>query len=183
MFDAGCEKLARIRRISRIMRALCGLAMVTIPCGLVLVWVSFDFWTNVNPGLVPFGPLPDPMPWASLLGGFAVSLLPAGLLIFGLARLRRLFGLYAQGVIFAAENSRCLRHFALSVIGLALMQPLFLALLSVTLTWSNPPGQRMLTVGFGSPELGMVFVGMVFLVIAWIMELGRELAEEQAQIV
>ena len=182
-FDAGGEKLARVRRISRIMRTLCGLAMAAIPCVLALLWVRFDVWIAADPTLLPFGPLPNPMPGASLLAGFAISLLPAGLTIFALEQLRRLFGRYAQGVIFAAGNSRHLRRFALSVIGLALLQPLTIALLSVALSWGNPPGQRMLTLSVGTPEVSMLFVGAVFLVIAWIMELGRELAEEQAQIV
>ena len=182
-FDTGGEKLARIRRISRIIRTFCGLAMAAIPCVLVVIWAGFDLWIAADPTLLPFGPLPKPMPGASLLAGFAISLLPAGLTIFALERLRRLFGCYAQGVIFAAANSRHLRSFALSVIGLALLQPLTVALLSVALSWGNPPGQRMLTLSFGTPEISMLFVGTVFLVIAWIMELGRELAEEQAQIV
>ena len=183
MFDADHGKLARIRRISRIMKALCALAMVTIPCGLAILWASFDLWLAIDSQVFPFEPLPDPMPAASLVAGFAISMLPAGVTLFALARLRRLFGLYAEGVIFGVENSRCLRHFALAVIGLALLHPFAVALLSVALTWSNPPGQRMLTLEFGSTQFGVVFVGAVFLVIAWIMELGRELAEDQAQIV
>ena len=183
MFDAGDRKLARIRRISRIMKALCGLAMVTIPCGLAVLWASFDLWIAIDPQVFPFGPLPDPMPTSSLVAGFVISTLSAGITLFALARLRRLFGLYATGVIFGVENGRCLRHFALAVICQALLHPFTVALLSVALTWSNPPGQRMLTLEFGSTQLGVIFVGAVFLVIAWIMELGRELAEEQAQIV
>lgn len=183
MFVANEGKLARIRRISRIMKTLCELAMLAIPCGLAVLWASFDLWIAVDPQVFPFGPLPDPMPTASLVAGFAISMLPAGVTLFALARLRLLFGLYAEGTIFGAENSRCLRHFALAVIGQALLQPVATALLSVALTWSNPPGQRMLTLEFGSTQLGVIFVGAVLLVIAGIMELGRDLAEDQAQIV
>lgn len=185
MFDAASEKLARIRRISRIINALCGLAMVAILCGLPFLWIGFNFLFGEDSAFVfdQYGALPDPMPGPSLLAGFVISLLPAGLMVFGFDRLRRLFGLYAQGVIFSAENSRCLRAFALSVIGLALLDPLIDALLSVALTSGNPSGSKKLVMSFGSAELSMIFVGMIFLVIARIMELGNELAEEQSKIV
>jgi hypothetical protein len=48
---------------------------------------------------------------------------------------------------------------------------------------NNPPGHRQLAISFGSAELTTLFIGFVFLVIAWIMDEARSLAEEQAEIV
>lgn len=173
----------RVRRVSRLMRLLCGLAMVAIPLGLAGLWASFDLWAAGHPELAHLGPLVRPMPAPLLLAGFLVSMIPGAVVLFALWRLRRLFGLYAGGAIFTAGNVRCLRDFALAVMVLALAKPLAGALLSVLLTLANPPGQRHLAIQFGSSELTTLFVGGVFLVIAWVMDAGREMAEDSAQIV
>ena len=174
--------LRRIRRVSRTMMYLCSASFVLIPVALALAWANFELLRNVPPlgGLYIAESGPGAL---SLLSGFLVSLIASGILLFGLWRLRRLFQLYSDGRIFTAENARCLTSFAWALVVFALTKPLFGALLSVLVTWHNPPGQRALAISFGSNEIGVAFVGVLLLVIAWIMREGCLLAEENAQIV
>jgi len=177
------QNIDRIQRISRVMRLFCTIAIPAIPLTLALMWFNFELWGRTHPEIIGFGPLPQPMPAMSLILGFVVSMIPGSLAVYAVLRLRQLFDFYTRGLIFTAENIRCLRGFALATLGIALVKPMAGALMSVVLTMTNPPGQRMLSVSFGSSELTTLFVGCVFLIIAWIMDEGRELAEEQAQIV
>ena len=173
----------RVRRVSRLMRLICTLAIFVIPLGLAGLWATFDLWAASHPELMHLGKLARPMPAPILLSGFLISMIPGSIALFAVWRLRRLFGLYAGGEIFTAGNVRCLRDFALAVMGLALAKPVTGALLSVVLTLANPPGQRQLAIQFGSSEVTTLFVGGVFLTIAWVMDAGREMAEDSARIV
>ena len=175
--------LARIQRISRFMRIGCTVLALAIPIGLAAMWSNFELWAATHPELANLQPLPSPMPARTLALGFLIAMIPGGIAVYAVWRLRSLFGLYAKGLIFTAESSRCLHAFALAVLLTALAKPISGALMSVALTWGNPPGERMLSISFGSSEITTIFVGCVFLIIARIMEEGRELAEEQAQIV
>ena len=53
------------------------------------------------------------------------------------------------------------------------------SLLSVALTLHNPPGQRIFTLDIGSPDLTALLLGNILAVIAWVMEEGRKLQEDQ----
>lgn len=176
-------KSERVRRVSHLMRLTCSLAIFAIPLGLAGLWATFDLWAASHPELMHLGPLQAPMPVPVLLAGFLISMIPGSIALFALWRLRRLFGLYARGQIFTRSNVRCLRDFALAVILSAAIKPVTGALLSVVLTLPNPPGQRQLAIQFGSSEITTLFVGCVFLTIAWVMDAGREMAEDNAQIV
>ena len=181
------DNLARVRRVSRVLTGLSVFFLVAIPIGLGALWATFDLW--VPRGLTVLGmklpetPLPSPMPVVSLALGFVISMIPGGLTMFALWNLRALFRLYARARLFTGENARRLQRFALAVLLLGALNPVCGAMISVALTFTNPPGQRVLSVTLDGSDMTTVFVGCVFLVIAWIMEEGRQLADEQAQIV
>lgn len=177
------DTLARVRRVSRLMSALCVIGMVGLPIALAIVWA--DPWDTdwpyaaVRQLVTNPSAMPDYVPYV----GFVITLIPVAAVIFGLARLRDLFRLYAAGRIFAPESARCLKHFAIAVLLQAILQPLTGAALSVLLTLHNPPGQRQLMIGLGSNEFGALVVGGLILVIAWVMGESARIAEENAQIV
>lgn len=100
-------------------------------------------------------------------------LVPTVLLFWSL---RRLFGRYAKGVVFAPDNARSLKHVgaALIVLGVVpLLNHAFLAGLHVAIdrTWIQ---------GSNIQEL---ILGAVVYVIAQVMQLGRELEEERSQFI
>ena len=191
----------RLRRMSAVMAAACLFLMAVLLLGQVAIWFLLDpcsDWlagttentlprdvlTQACAGAEPAGMsvgsgLPD---WKRI-GGFAVGLLPVAVAIFGLSALRRLFRLYAAGEAFTPANTRALRHFAMSVFGTALVNPLALTLTVLIFTIDNPPGQRQLTLSFNQGDATALFLGVLFLAIAWVMDEAREIAEDHAQIV
>lgn len=53
------------------------------------------------------------------------------------------------------------------------------SLLGVALTLHHPPGQRILVVGVGSPDLTILLIGSILAIISWVMDEGRKLQEDQ----
>ncbi|MEM7225943.1 MAG: DUF2975 domain-containing protein [Pseudomonadota bacterium] len=175
--------IERIRRVSRAMSLLCLVGMVGLPISLALAWATPELLGGAYPALESqWGP-PGELPIFSRVLGFLVSMIPTALVIYGLSRLRRLFRLYEAGEIFSADAARCLKQFAIAVMLQAVLRPLSGAVLSVVVTFHNPPGQRMLTVGLGGGEYAALLLGGLMLVIAWIMGEGARIADENRQFV
>lgn len=173
----------RIRRVSRVMSALCLIGMVGLPISLALGWWYPQILGGPYPASEGLWGAPDDLPALNRLLGFLVSMIPAGILMFGLARLRAMFGLYQAGEIFSIGSARCLKQFAATVLLQVLLAPLAGAAHSVIVTFDNPPGERMLTLSFGSAEYSAILLGGLLLVIAWVMGEGAKLADENRQFV
>ena len=90
--------------------------------------------------------------------------------------LRRLFGLYAEGVVFAAENARCIRWVGIALIANAVapgLGVLFLTSLNLVIDhqWLHASSVQELV------------LGAVVYVIAQVMQVGHEIEEERSQII
>jgi cell division protein FtsX len=64
------------------------------------------------------------------------------------------------------------------VVGLALAQVLGRALMSVALTLDNAPGQRVLSLSFGSDDFVLLLLGAVLVAVARVMVVAARAAEE-----
>jgi uncharacterized membrane-anchored protein len=111
--------------------------------------------------------------------GFLVTMMPAAVAISGAYYLMRLFHLYEQGQIFRPSNVQCFKKLSRVLIWWFAVGIIHRSLLSVALTLHNPPGQRIFTLGIGSPDLTALLLGGILAVIAWVMEEGRKLQEDQ----
>ncbi|MBI1179519.1 MAG: DUF2975 domain-containing protein [Alphaproteobacteria bacterium] len=170
-------------RISRMLRVCCMAGAVGIPLLLAFLWWQLDWIAAASPDLSRIAFDPREVNGAQRAAAFLTSMIPAGVLIWGLLRLQAVFRRFATGEFFSAATTDGLRAFALAVTLQALLRPVASALLSVLLTLQNPPGQRSLAVGFGSAELETLFVGAVFLAVAHLMNEGCRLADDNAQFV
>jgi hypothetical protein len=165
------------------MKALCTLAVFAVPLGLALLWMNFQQAAPSMPGINRLPIQFENLTGLTLVMGFLVSLIPTGVALYGVIRLRRMFTLCSEGKIFTGENVKCVRDFAWSLFGYAVLSPITVGLLSVVLTYDNPPGQRALAISISSNDIQTLFISAIFLVIAWIMVEGRKLADENAQII
>ena len=175
--------LSRIRRVSRLMQRICTLILIAVPLILALVWSNFESLAPLSEAFDKMPIQPDKLTWLTLLLGFLISLAGAAIVLYGVARLRRLFMLYGEGQVFTLETARCIRGFALAIMLYAVSSPVIGGLLSVVLTMGNPPGERALVISFSSNELALLFLGGCLLVISWVMAESSRLADDNAQIV
>lgn len=172
----------RLRRLSRCVRGLALLAapllaatpvlLLTAPDALLAV--GFSEMAGMNLQHLAQGGLT----LAARVRMAAVTLLPVGLGLALLWQLWSLFGEYLRGNVFGARALACLRRFAALLFALSLAQPLSQALMSVAVSWDNPPGQRQLVVMLSSNDYALVLGALVFMAIARVMTEAARVAEE-----
>jgi hypothetical protein len=115
--------------------------------------------------------------------GFAVSMLPMAVLFYLLYQAYALFDAYRVGDVFTDNAPVLLRRIGMSMFVLALLRPLTATLLGVVLTASNPPGQRILSIGVSLDDYMIALFGGLILAIGHVMVEAKRLADENRQIV
>lgn len=97
----------------------------------------------------------------------------------GVRCLMQLFRLYEQGKIFQPSNVHCFRQLSRVLIWWFVAGIVHRSLLTVAMTLHNPPGQRQISLDLSSADLTALMLGSILAVIAWVMEEGRRLQEDQ----
>lgn len=176
------DNIMKIKKTAGKFRVVFLALMVVSPFVPVIVWMCYNGLPSVMK-LQMFADLHVPMTVelslrTRILAG-AASLIPGAVLMAGLLYLVRLFGLYARGMIFTAENVACYRKLGHVILWSMAASIVHSSLMTIVLTLDNPPGQRMISFGISSSEIARLLIGMIVLLVSWIMEAGREIQEEQ----
>ncbi len=173
------RRRARLRRLAGIMRWV-SLALAAFgPVVLIGVWMRFEvFAPSVMPGLGvgTFSGL-------DRIGGYAISMLPAAIGVWGFLNLAALFGRFAAGDLFDAGNALRLRRFAISLLAVVPAKVVAHALLSVWLTRAMPPGSRQLQISFSSDDVVLFAIGLLMVALATVLREAAEIADENRQFV
>ena len=173
----------KIRRVSALLRLGCNVYLVLTPVLVVAIWLNLDSLAGeLNPQFAQplrmefIGPV-------NLVLGFLVSSIPKGLMMYGVWRLRELFGLYRIGTFFTPTNAGHLHAFALILLITVVSSPVIDILQSLVLTMNYPEGERSISINFSTDDLSTLFLAGVMFAIAWTMREGHRLAEENAEFV
>ncbi len=178
----------KITSLSRLLK----ITFLIAACALPLL--DAGFWiTNGYPFLKPFFSwdiipqfdnqaqiTPDQLSPLIKFLGFLLSLVPTSIYVIALAFLVKLFKHFENFEIFTEESVKCIRKLGFCILLNQLLYPVYIALYSLTLTITNPPGQRMIAVAFGGQQLSLLVIGCTIILISWIMEEGCKLKEDQA---
>jgi hypothetical protein len=172
----------RLRRLSRWVRGLALLAAPLLIAAPVLLLTAPDALLAMGfsemAGLKLMHLAQGGLTLAVRLRMAAVTLLPVSLGLALLWQLWSLFGEYLRGDVFGGHALACLRRFATLLFVLSLAQPLAQVLMSVAVSWDNPPGQRQLMVMVSSNDYALVLGALVFMAIARVMTEAARVAEE-----
>lgn len=169
-------------RVVFVVRALCVLGALT------LLAVPPWFWLSAE-NVLALGPQMAGVSGSIVVDGrtralgAAVSLLPIGVGLYALWQLWRLFAEYGAGRVFGRAALARLKRFAWALLAAALLAPLARAAMSVLLTVGNPPGQRMLVIGFSWNDYLAVLLAAVLIAIATVMAEAVRVAEENESFV
>jgi len=112
--------------------------------------------------------------------GFLISLLPVSMTMFILYLVSKLFNAFEHLDFFSANTVKYLKRIGFLIItNQILIHAVYCALITLVLTFSNPPGKRIIEISYGIGELNLLIVGIIIILASWIMDEGRKLQEEQ----
>ena len=103
---------------------------------------------------------------------------PLSTLTYGLLNIRKLFLFYKEGTIFSFEHVSIFKKIAKALVLWVVLSMIYESAKSVIFSIGNPPGSRVLEVGFSSAEITTLLVGGITFLIACVMDEGRILDEE-----
>ncbi|MBS3904511.1 MAG: DUF2975 domain-containing protein [Simkania sp.] len=178
----------KIRTLSRVLKLLFFITALALPVIVAGAWI-----TNGYPFLKPLvycSPFPEisgisikpftEIPAHTKLIGFLISLIPVAFQTTALLLLVRLFGLFERFEFFSQKSVICIQRLGWCLLIGQLVYPLYLGLLTLALTISNPPGERTISVAFGMEQLHLVIIATIIILVSWVMNEGRKLQDEQA---
>jgi hypothetical protein len=174
---------ASLRRLCRLIRALVLLGALAQTAVLVGFWLSPGWVEQAAPQMAGIAGRPITLDERARWLGAAASLVPFGIGLYALWQLWRLFGHYGRGAALTEAAQQPLKRFAWAVLAGALAAPVFRTVLGLILTWSNPPGQRMLSIGLSSNDFLLALLGAVLLAIVTVMAEAVRLAAENREFV
>ncbi len=174
------KNIPRIQKVSTAVHVLISVLLVVIPLYYGMYWAFInDLPETLITVNTPHTPLaPSRMPILLQIAGFCACLLPLSALTWGLIHIRKIFSLYKEGVIFSFEHVRLFKNTAKALLLWVFLSIVYESVKSILFSAGNPPGTRVVTVGFGTAEITTIVVAFVVFVIAWVMDEGRLLAEE-----
>lgn len=175
------DNLSKIKKFSKNLHLILSFLVVVIPLYYVLYWVFVNYLpeTFINVNIHPTPLIPNELPIKFQILGLFASLLPLSALIYVIINIRKLFSFYKEGVIFSFEHVSLFKKTAKALILWVVLSIIYESAKSVIFSAGNPPGSRVLKVGFSSAEFTTLVLGGIVFIIAWVMDEGRIITEEQ----
>ena len=174
------DNLTKIKKLSRHLYYLISFLLIAIPLYYVCYWAFINHLPAqlITVNVPSTSLIPHKLSFSLQFVGFMVSFLPLSALIYGLLNIRKLFTFYKKGVIFSFEHVIIFRNTAKALIVWVFLSMVYESSKSVLFSIGNPPGSRVIEVGFNSLEISTLLVGSVAFIVAWVMDEGRILREE-----
>ncbi|GHA52911.1 DUF2975 domain-containing protein [Photobacterium aphoticum] len=107
------------------------------------------------------------------------SLLLCSIIMYALTVLIRLFHNYENNNIFTLENAQSYKKLGMTIFYWVGGSVVYSTVISVILSFNNPPGERLIVLGFNGIDAATVLLGGILLIISWVMLEGYKLADEQ----
>ena len=172
----------RMRQLVRLLKWLIYLAVAAQVAGLALVFFNGGELHLLIEGEI-WSRRVDEMNAADQLFVTAIMCSSAAMLIWGMSHVAMLCRLYQGGLIFSADCIQCFKKFALALLFVAILEtasvPALVGYLWVREVLPAFP-EFDLTILMDIVQVEIFMVGILFFVIARIMEVGVEMQDEMA---
>ncbi len=176
------EKLEKVKRYSTSLRRVFGFALAVVGAAMVVYLIMLV----VTPGrfdapidLIGIEYAGNPLEGTVGILAHVGTLLGLAVLLKFLLHLQKLFGLYAEGKIFTAEDVRQIRQIGITLL---LFSALWL-LGAIEALVVVPSAETAAHISVRSAPVGQLILGTIVIVASWIMDVGREMREEQDLVV
>jgi len=177
--------MTKLMTVSHRFKRLFQFLLIFYPLATILSWAFMDQVSpemmTANTGLsVAQLQLVHFTPFTKTLG-LLISFLMTGVVMFGITRFIALFSNYEKGEVFTLENVLYYRKIAHTIFYYVIASLLSKPLISLALTFQNPPHEKMIVASMGSTEIQLLITGGLILLVSWVMQEAYTLAEENAQ--
>jgi hypothetical protein len=190
----------RIQRVSLFFKCLFQVLLVAWPVLWVASWTAFLKMSSTMPASISTVPIAHvswsmgailnfsdlyvneilhPLSFMEKTFGLMISAIPTVVVLYILYSLIKLFSLYSEGEIFSIANVKHIRNIGYAMLMTQIANPICQALMGFALTWHNPPGHRFASISFDQTNVGILFTGLIVILISWIMAEACRLREEQ----
>ncbi len=173
---------AKIVKWARLMRGVADVVLVAVPLVLIATMVFLPAQLAMFQGPPGLQVSPDATRTHVALAQ-AVGMVPLAIAMWTLWQMRRLFALYANGVVLTLQAARQIRRVGQGFLILALLPLIVIPAQSVLLSWANPEGQRSLSVTLDDNMLVSIIVSGFLILIGWAMAQAADVAAENESFV
>ncbi|GLO63574.1 hypothetical protein MACH09_40820 [Vibrio sp. MACH09] len=179
--------MSKIQKQSRRVRILFQSLFVLTPIMVCYFWLfvqtPYDFLSTL--GIIQMSYEIDsltqqPLSLTTRLLAVTASLSLCSIIMYALNVLIALFRNYERNEVFSASNANYYQKLGYCLFYWVAASIAYGAVMSVILSFNNPPGERVLSISFvGMDFLTLVF-GFIVLIISWVMKEGYILADENS---
>lgn len=166
----------KIKTVSHILSTVALVALILLPI-IVAVSAALSVLPADLRAAAGLGPEDQPSRLL-MLAIYAVGAAPLLIYLFVLSQLRALMACYIRGDILTPDSAGHIQRMGKGV-SIAAIVGLITTPLQITLaSFALPEGQRVLSLHFGSADLGLFLAGGVLLTIGWVMTEAAIVADE-----
>jgi hypothetical protein len=179
------DNMSKIKKVSKLFNLLFTGLLIILPIYYILYWLFINSLSEslINVNIEPVPECSNTLSVNLQIIGFISSLLPLSALIYGIIHVKKLFSFYQEGITFSLEQVILFKKVSKALALWIVFSIIYESIKSIIFSWDNPVGERILEIGFNGNQIGIVIISIVILVIAWIMDEGRILSEENKLIV
>ncbi|WP_250656253.1 DUF2975 domain-containing protein [Alkalimarinus coralli] len=176
-----------IQKQSRRVRLFLQFLFPFVPSAMIYFWLTvqtpYDFLTSA--GIVELSLdieslTSEPLSNMTRLLAIVASLFISGIFLYALSTLIRLFRNYENGEIFSLENAVCYQKLGYCLFYWVIGGIIYGGVMSVILSFNNPPGERVLSLSFAGMDFITIVIGFLILIISWVMKEGYKIADENS---
>ncbi|QUM81763.1 DUF2975 domain-containing protein [Moritella sp. 5] len=179
--------MSKIQKQSRRARIFFQSLFVFTPIAVCYYWLtvetSYDFLTSL--GAIQITHNIDsytqlPLTLTTRILAMIASLFLCSIIMYALKVLINLFRSYERNDIFTLDNVMSYQKLGYSLFYWVGASVAYGTLMSLILSFNNPPGERMVSVGFLGVDFLTLVLGFIILIISWVMKEGYILAAENS---
>ncbi|AQS36415.1 Protein of unknown function (DUF2975) [Shewanella psychrophila] len=177
--------MQKIQTYSHRIRLILQFLMVLLPIMNLCFWLSVQSENDflVSMGIIQLGYdiasfTQEPLTMSTRLWAFLASMLPCGILVYALGILVKLFKSYEKAEVFTVNTAKYFQKLGFVFFYWAIGSFVYSGLISVELSFNNPPSERMLALSFVGLDAMSILCGFIVLTIAWVMKEAQQITDE-----
>lgn len=115
--------------------------------------------------------------------GFAISMLPLGVMLYALQQAYAVFDGFRRGETISSAQPGRLENIGCAMLALAVLRPLAHCAVGLAMTYSNPPGARIVAIALDIGDVMLAIFGGLVIAIAFAMTEAARIADDHRQII